>query len=1456
MAFDLLRLFALLGSLFLAQDAGEAPVSASARARLAVEDAEARLTQAAAGGAEERAQAQAALATALHEQGCLLQGAGALAEARASLERALELRRAAFGPDHGWVAQAQITLGRVLQQLGDLERAEPALRDAVRIRDDTVGPGHEWAVDDRCTLAELLRLRGDLEGAQAELELALRHADAEIGSGHFQTGRAHYFLGDVHGAARRPAEAALAYERALSIFEQLGDRHWSWSALQRLLQRTERSADLRVRLKAILAAYERDEADGRDLGFILQELGDWRWKETGEEERGEFLQRAVEHFSRTLGPEEPSTLAAGRRLAEFHSSRQDFEAALREYERLLGIRKRVAPDSLDTVIDASSASRMLEQLGRHGEARARMEEAVALYEGREDHPNPHFHGQLVRMLYAQGDGEGAQRVYARFLEFGERAAAATFESRAQTLASDLEKLGAVDMALDLWQRVLASRAGRFGPDDVRLGWIHRRIGQRLQDLGRASEARTSFLRALDLQDPAADSSTLNRVQLLMDLALLDIIGARFGSAADHLEEIVTISQGFEDPIESASASMMLGLARAMQGEHRRAADAMAQTSALLESMRGRDDIAFGNLLWFSALPWLEIGNLERGRELAERSLEILERRLGAAHPDLAMALGVRARAEIELGRLAEGRELAERALVALEGSGPSVPNQLLGGLLNNMGQALSEQGLLDDAERFLERAAPLMEAHLGEGNLATARGWSNLALVQLRAGRVGPAREHFQRALGIAERIWGSGHPEVALGLANLARCLQVSGELGEASELIRRALGIWELDDTPSHPRYGRALQVAAAILRAQGRGDEARATLERARAFFARVLPGDHPWQLDCENESLRLALDQGQDAQAVKSALEALRISAVRADRLLWSLTEHERLQVAARLRESLELLLAAELGDVPEAARYAAVLDWKGRASRSLRSSRRANLGNLEGEERKDLAELEAVQSDLSRLVFAREVDDRQARERRLEELRARRAELEARLVRAAGRGASSEEEAEVDLGRLRAGLPAGSVVLDFFVHRVFLRASSAQYPEGWAPEPHLSAWILRVDSAEILRHDFGPVGPLQDLVRSFLRDLTGQRGLGLDEAGTEGSTALWAALWAPLVPLVGDAHLILVSPDTFLATLPFETLRGADGRFLVEDRAFFYLQDATAVATMGDRARAEAPALLAVGGVDYRRRDDLAWRTGGGSGTAVPDESPLLASAALRGSFTGHWTRLAATGPEARAVADLHAEVFEDQAPQLVLLGAVATEERLAAELGAYPIVHLATHGFFQPEGLASMWEEVRGADGVQLEMREAERRVLGMLPGLLSGLVCAGANSDPEPGRDDGYLTAEELGWLDLSAVELVVLSACETGLGSPSAGEGLLGLRRTLTQAGVDTVVSSLWPVRDDATGELMRDFYAGLWLRGEGRLAALRGAQLAMLKRNRIEHGEPLPATWGAFVLSGDWR
>ena len=205
----------------------------------------------------------------------------------------------------------------------------------------------------------------------------------------------------------------------------------------------------------------------------------------------------------------------------------------------------------------------------------------------------------------------------------------------------------------------------------------------------------------------------------------------------------------------------------------------------------------------------------------------------------------------------------------------------------------------------------------------------------------------------------------------------------------------------------------------------------------------------------------------------------------------------------------------------------------------------------------------------------------------------------------------------------------------------------------------------------------------------------------------------------------------------------------------------------------------------------------------------------------------------------------------------------ATKQAILAAAPAHRFLHLATHGFFAGESEPSiLLAEQRAA------LERGDLRLLagvaGRHPGLLSGLVFAGVNrSDRRP--EETILTALEAAELELGQVELVVLSACNTGRGQVAGGEGVLGLQRAFQLAGARSVVASLWRVPDEETHQLMREFYRRVWSeKPVPRVEALRQAQLWMLEnwkpRGGLERpapqGPPPPYVWAAFVLSGDWR
>jgi len=173
------------------------------------------------------------------------------------------------------------------------------------------------------------------------------------------------------------------------------------------------------------------------------------------------------------------------------------------------------------------------------------------------------------------------------------------------------------------------------------------------------------------------------------------------------------------------------------------------------------------------------------------------------------------------------------------------------------------------------------------------------------------------------------------------------------------------------------------------------------------------------------------------------------------------------------------------------------------------------------------------------------------------------------------------------------------------------------------------------------------------------------------------------------------------------------------------------------------------------------------------------------------------------------------------------------------------VLHLATHGFFLNAPAIQSRTNTRGVKAHatmtlgQSTSTDAMER---------SGLILAGGNNMRGDGENDGILTAREMASLDLRGTRLVVLSACETGLGDARRGQGVHGLRRAISLAGAESQVISLWQVSDDATEALMTEFYRGLH-NGLGRSQALRRVRLHVRSQPQWSH----PFFWAAFIFSG---
>ncbi|MEJ8849552.1 CHAT domain-containing protein [Variovorax rhizosphaerae] len=303
------------------------------------------------------------------------------------------------------------------------------------------------------------------------------------------------------------------------------------------------------------------------------------------------------------------------------------------------------------------------------------------------------------------------------------------------------------------------------------------------------------------------------------------------------------------------------------------------------------------------------------------------------------------------------------------------------------------------------------------------------------------------------------------------------------------------------------------------------------------------------------------------------------------------------------------------------------------------------------------------------------------------------------------------------------------------------------------------------------------------------------------------------LMRPVRSVIGATPLLLVAPEGLLNLVPLGALVDEQDRYLVERFAISYLSSGRDLL----RARSDAP----------RRDKDLI--------VADPafDAKPVQLAVAVQEGVRGTRSRdFSDKRFEALPGTALEAAAIKQLLPEARVLTGTAATETVVKQIHGPRILHVATHGFFLPD---------QGATPDAQDRREE--------PMLRSGLVFANVNTGGTE-TDDGVLTALEASSVDLLGTRLVVLSACETGVGTVKNGEGVFGMRRAFVVAGAETLLMTLWPIADDATQQLMSDYYDSL-KQGSGRADALRKAQLRMLSKKETGH----PFFWAGFISSGDW-
>jgi len=674
---------------------------------------------------------------------------------------------------------------------------------------------------------------------------------------------------------------------------------------------------------------------------------------------------------------------------------------------------------------------------------------------------------------------------------------------------------------------------------------------------------------------------------------------------------------------------------------------------------------------------------------------------------------------------------------------------------------------------------------------------------------------HYRRALALHEQRGDFGASHLVAPLHDLGVELEESGAFEEAEAVLTRASAIAERSFGKHTPATWNTKLSLGRLYRSKGAHDEAialfEAVLQEQEAKLSPTSPG-----IAATLNHLAETLWARGDAppRIVGLATRAAEIHERDMATVLRAGTEGQKRAYLERYTSGSDRIISYAVRDAktdPGAVRLGAatVLRRKGRLLDAVSDQFALLRARADADTRAKLDRLVAVQAQRSALALRGPGDNLSPEEHATlsASLRKEQEQLDAALADVV----PPDQQGTVQLHDVAARLHEGEALVEFVLYRPF-DVNFRSMNTAFADE-HYAAFVVQPDgSTQVI--DLGPAKPIDEAVVSYRRALANP-----NTDPTRIGRQLHGWLMAKVQPALGKSTTVYVSPDGMLNLLPMAALVDDKGRYLVERYQFTYLSSGRDLLRL---SQTEAPrsAPLLVGSPDF------AASGGTSAGTRSAGLSDLV------------FPPLPGTAAEIDALSDV--------LPKASVRRELEATESAVKDVQGPLVLHIATHGFF----LADERTQTGGGRGVSyVKGNPVAAPPTTENPLIRSGLALAGANLRSGPDGQDGVLTALELASTDLRGTQLVVLSACETGVGEVRNGDGVYGLRRSLVIAGSRSQVMSLWQVDDEATRDLMTAYYKRL-RRGDGRSEALRTVQRKMLKKKATAH----PFYWAAFIPSGD--
>lgn len=822
--------------------------------------------------------------------------------------------------------------------------------------------------------------------------------------------------------------------------------------------------------------------------------------------------------------------------------------------------------------------------------------------------------------------------------------------------------------------------------------------------------------------------------------------------------------------------------------------------------------------------YMRTGHYEKAEPLNLAIISIREKTVGKMHPDYAQALYNLGILYVTSGRYMEAEPLLLEA--------KNIQEQLTGKQHPEYAKYLSGLANLYLLLRHHEKVEPMylesiaiQEQLLGKNHPDYIMSLNNLGILYTEKRDFEKAASVFDQITALAPAAMQETHPYYATILSSMGNFQYFTCNFDKSNELYQKAIDILNKTIGKEHSSYPILLNLMANNHYVQGNYEKAKPLFAEAKELTATVIGKNN---LEYVFSLFNLGI-QYQTLNMLDSSEVIFKESAGRSRQLLLSyaaaLSESQMLAYLGAFNNSIDVLYsAAHVHQSPELIResYNNALFFKGfllencrYLARSVAMTDSATIGIYDHWQscRRRLAQ-EYVKPIKDR-------DDVTALENEAET-------LEKSMLR--NMPAMRDFSRVPQWQEVQSHLPAKSAAIEFIHYRL---------------HRSLLSDTIFYAAIVLLPGDGSPHFVPLCIERDLIDNLSKNKDVSY---WTGGKSSLYNLIWAPLEKWLRDVETVYYAPDGLICNINPDAiaLDQSGNKTLIDQLRLVRLGSTRQLAVTAATTVPVSNEALLFGGIRYEPKSNDIQQQNKINGLVFRGENPEFIPVDFEDSThqIADLPFLPGTLKEVKFIENQLRKSFTTN----IFTGFSASEEAfkfktISGKLSPR-VIHIATHGF------SSVTTESNfGNSGITPNSERAMR--LEKHPFLQSGLYFAGANharkmrQPIEEGMEDGVLTAFEVSTLSLQNTELVVLSACKSGLGAQYGRDGLYGLQRAFKIAGVKYLILSLWQVPDEATEELMSAFYAN-WLNKKMDIpAAFRQAQLALKKKYKD------PEMWAGFVL-----